>query len=74
MSAFFTIAKLIYAVAGVLDRVAQYLSERRSIQAGEDQAAARSLKEQADRVRKARDARRAADSRGLPDDDPYLRD
>lgn len=74
MSAFFTVAKLIYAVAGLLDRVAKNMSDRRSVQAGEDKAAAESLKEQAERVRKARDARRSVDAAGLPDDDPYLRD
>lgn len=74
MSAFLTIAKLIYAVAGLLDRVAKNISDRRSSQAGEDKAAAESLKEQAERVRKARDARRGVDAGGLPDDDPYLRD
>jgi len=74
MSAFLTIAKLIYAVAGLLDRVAKNMSERRAMQAGEDKAAAESLKEQAERVRKARDARRSVDAGGLPDNDPYLRD
>jgi hypothetical protein len=74
MSAFLTIAKLIYAVAGLLDRVAKNMSERRAVQAGEDKAAAESLKEQANRVRKARDARRGVDADCLPDDDPYLRD
>jgi hypothetical protein len=74
MSTILTLAKLIFAVAGFLDRFVGFLSERRSIQAGEDQAAARSLKEQTTRVRKARDARRSVDSRGVPDDDPYLRD
>ena len=67
MSAILTIAKLISAVAGFLDRFVAFLSERRSVQAGEDKAAARSLKEQTDRVRKARDTRRAVDARGLPD-------
>ena len=74
MSAVLTIAKLIYAVAGFLDRLVGFLSDRRAVQAGEDKAAARSLKEQTDRVRKARDARRDVDTRGLPDSDPYLRD
>lgn len=74
MSAFLTIAKLIYAVAGLLDRVAKNISDRRSAQAGENKAAAESLKEQAERVRKARDARRSVDAGRLPDDDPYLRD
>jgi hypothetical protein len=74
MSAVLSIAKLIYAVAGLFDRLVAYLSQSRSIQAGEDKAAARSLKEQTDRVRQARAARRAVDTRGLPDDDPYLRD
>jgi len=74
MSAVLTFAKLIYAVAGVLDRFVGYLSERRAIQAGEDKAAARSLKEQTDRVRKARDARRDVHTRGQPDNDPNLRD
>jgi hypothetical protein len=74
MSAILTFAKLIYAVAGFLDRFVGFLSERRAMQAGEDKAAARSLKEQTDRVRKARDARRDVDARGLPDNDPNLRD
>lgn len=74
MSVLLTFAQLISAVAGFLDRLVGFLSERRSIQAGEDQAAAQFLKEQTDRVRKARDARRAVDPRGLPIDDPYLRD
>ncbi len=74
MSAILTIARLISAVAGFLDRFVAFLAERRSIQAGEDKAAAQSLKEQTDRVRKARDARRDVDTRGLPDSDPYLRD
>lgn len=74
MSAILTVAKLISAVAGFLDRFVAFLSERHSIQAGEDKATARSLKEQADRVRKARDARRAVDAGGVPDNDPYLRD
>lgn len=74
MSVILTFAKLIYAVAGLLDRFVGYLSERRAIEAGEDKAVARSLKEQTGRVRKARDARRDVDTRGLPDDDPNLRD
>ena len=74
MSALLTFAKLISAVAGFLDRLVGYLSERRAIQAGEDKAAARSLKELTTRVRKARDARRDVDTRGLPDNDPHLRD
>jgi hypothetical protein len=74
MSAVLSIARAIYALATFLAGLADLMRERRAIQAGEDKAAARSLKEQTDRVRKARDARRAVDAGRLPDDDPYLRD
>ncbi|WP_125461874.1 MULTISPECIES: hypothetical protein [Rhodomicrobium] len=57
-----------------LTGLAAFLSERRQIQAGEDRAAARSLKEQARHVQTARAARRRVDSRSLPEHDPDRRD
>lgn len=69
-----TILKAILAAAQFFTSLIAFLTERRQIQAGEDRAAARSLKEQMTRVRKARDARRAVDLSRLPDDDPNRRD
>ncbi|NJM33353.1 MAG: hypothetical protein HC850_00200 [Rhodomicrobium sp.] len=69
-----TLFKAIAAAAGFLSGLIAFLKERDQIRAGEDKATARSLKELDDRVRKARDARRAVDPGRLPDDDPYRRD
>jgi hypothetical protein len=74
MSLFFSILKAIAAAAGVLDSLMAFLRERNAIQAGEDKAAVRSMTELETRVQKARAARRAVDSRSLPDHDPNLRD
>lgn len=68
------IFKAIYVAASFLTSLIAFLKERRQMQAGEDRAAARSLKEQMTRVEKARSARRSVDTRSLPNDDPYLRD
>ncbi len=74
MSAIGVIAKAILALAQFFDSLMRDLAERRAMEAGEDRATARSLKEQTARVEKARAARRAVDSDRLPDDDPYRRD
>jgi hypothetical protein len=74
MSIAVTILKAIHAAANFLTSLIAFLNAGRQIQAGEDKAAARSLKEQNARVQKARAARRAVDTRSLPDDDPHLRD
>ena len=64
----------IYAVARFFNALLTFLNERRQMQAGEDQAAARSLKEQATRVEIARAARRAVGVDSLPKHDPDCRD
>ncbi len=74
MSVFLSILKAIRATALFFNSLTAFLRERRQIQAGEDKAAARSLREQMRRVQKARAARRDADTRSLSDDDPYRRD
>jgi hypothetical protein len=74
MTAILSIFKAIAAAAGFLTSLLAFLKDRENIQAGEDRAAARSLKEQEDRAQKARAARRAVDAGGLPDHDPYRRD
>jgi hypothetical protein len=74
MSIALTILKTIHAAANFLTGLIAFLNSRRQIEAGEDKAAARSLKEQNIRVQKARAARRSVDTRSLPDDDPYRRD
>jgi hypothetical protein len=66
--------KALLAAAGFLDSLMVFLRHRKQIKAGEDAAAARSLKEQVTRVEKARAARRTVDPGSLPDDDPYRRD
>ncbi|MGB0084224.1 MAG: hypothetical protein WBP94_02465 [Rhodomicrobiaceae bacterium] len=74
MTAIFSVFKAIAAAAGFLTSLIVFLKDRENIQAGEDRAAARSLKEQNDRAEKARAARRAVAASRLPDDDPYRRD
>lgn len=74
MSVVLTIFKAIYAAATLFTGLIDFLKERRQMQAGEDKAVSRSLKEQMTRVEKARTARRRVDARSLPKDDPYLRD
>jgi hypothetical protein len=66
--------KALLAAASILDKLMAFLRDRRQVQAGEEAAAARSLKEQATRVENARTARRAVAPGSLPDDDPYRRD
>ena len=74
MSVFLSILKAIRATALFFNSLIVFLRERRQIRAGEERAAARSLREQMTRVQKARAARNTIDARGLPDDDPYRRD
>jgi hypothetical protein len=74
MSIAAAIIKAIHAAANFLTSLIAFLNAGRQIRAGEDKAAARSLKEQTIRVQKARAARRAVDAHSLPDDDPHLRD
>jgi hypothetical protein len=74
MSIVLSIFKAIYGAATFFTSLIAFLKERRQLQAGEDMATARSLKEQMTRVEKARSARRNVDTRSLPNDDPYLRD
>ena len=71
MSIFF---KVMYAVVRFLGSLMAFLMNRRQIQAGEDRATARSLKEQARRVEAARAARRSVDPDSVSGDDPYCRD
>ena len=74
MTVFAVVTKAILALAAFFDSLMRDVSERRSVQAGEDAATARTLEEQTARVEKARAARRSIDSDRLPDDDPYRRD
>lgn len=74
MSSVLTIVKTIYAAVTFLTGLVSFLRERRQMEAGEDKAAARSLKEQMIRVENARAARRAVKPDSMPEDDPYLRD
>lgn len=74
MSGLVNALKAFLAAANVLTGLMAFLRDRQQAKAGEDAAAARSLKEQAKRVEDARAARRAVDAGSLPDDDPYLRD
>lgn len=74
MSSFAGLLKIVLALAGFLDGLMAFLRDRRQAEAGENAATARSLKEQAHRVEKARDARRAVDAGRMPHDDPYRRD
>lgn len=74
MSLTSAIFKAIFAAANFFTALFGYLKQNQDRKAGENRAAARSLKEQMIRVRKARAARRAVDIDSVPDDDPYLRD
>lgn len=74
MSSLFGALKALLSAAGFLNSLMAFLRDRRQAEAGEDAAAARSLKEQAIHVENARAARRAVAPGRLPDDDPYLRD
>lgn len=70
-----TVLNALSAVVRFLASLTAFLADRRQIQAGEDRAAARSLKEQITRVQTARAARRSIDPGSLPDlGDPDLRD
>lgn len=74
MSGLLSALKAFIAAANLLNGLMAFLRDRREARAGEDAAAARSLKEQVTRAEKARAARRAVDPGSLPDDDPYRRD
>ena len=74
MSLLNVLARAVLALAQLFDGLMRDAAERRALNAGEDRATARSLKEQTARVEKARAARRAVDADRLPDDDPYRRD
>ena len=74
MSTLGVIARAIIALAQFFDSLMRDAAQRRAVEAGEDRAVARSLKEQTARVEQARSARRAVDVDRLPDDDPYRRD
>lgn len=70
-----TVLDALTAVVRFLAGLTAFLADRRRMQAGEDRAAARSLKEQMTRVQTARAARRGIRPGSLPDaGDPDLRD
>jgi hypothetical protein len=74
MSVFLNALKAIYAAANLINGLVAFLRDRQQIKAGEDAAAARSLKEQVTRAEKALAARRAVVPGRLPDHDPDRRD
>jgi len=74
MSAFAALVKAVLALAQFFNSLMRERTERRAMQAGEERATARSLKEQTARVEKARAARRAVVADRMPDNDPYRRD
>lgn len=69
-----TITQIILAIARFLNALIGYLHDKAQRGIGETRVMARVLKEQWDRVAKARAARNAVTDDRLPDDDPYRRD
>lgn len=69
-----TISQILLAIARIINAVISYLNDSAQRGIGETRAMARSLKEQWDRVQKARAARNSVIDDRMPDDDPYRRD